>query len=418
MLDVVGKYNFWKDEPIRTGYPRSRYIEQLTGFLGNRLVKVILGQRRVGKSYLLRMVIKHLIEERKIPRRNIFYINKDIAALDFIDGAEKLREVVREYRKNLEPEGKVFIFLDEVQEIKGWEKLVNSYSQDYTEDYEVFISGSNANLLSTELATYLGGRYITIEVFPFSFGEYTGFKGIKRSRENFLQYLRCGGIPESLNLQGDEIVRNYFSSLKDSIVLKDIVRRHNVRDVYLLEKLIHFMTDSVGALFSVNKVVRHLKSSGYKASIDTIGNYVGFLRECYFLHEADRYDIKGKRILSGERKYYLNDLGFKYFLSSAFEFGVGKYLENLVYLDLRRKGYRVYCGKLRDKEIDFIAEKENVKKYIQVCYLLADQEVVEREFGNLEQISDHYEKIVISMDEINLGNRNGIFHRSAWEFVT
>ena len=178
------------------------------------------------------------------------------------------------------------------------------------------------------------------------------------------------------------------------------------------------MIDSVGALFSIHSVTNYLKSAGYKTNSDTISNYIGFLTECYFIHEAERFDIKGKKILGGERKYYLNDLGFKHYLSSSFDFGVGKYLENLVYLDLRRKGYNVYCGKLRNREIDFIAEKGGDKKYIQVCYLLADETVVEREFGNLEQINDNFEKIVLSLDDFSLGNRNGILHKNAWEFIT
>ncbi len=417
MLDILKKYNFWDNEIIKTGYYRKTYTGKIAGYLNNKLVKVILGQRRVGKSYLLRMIIDHLIEKEGTPRKNILYINKDIAELDFINSNEVLLAVVNEYRASMKPEGKVYIFLDEVQEIRDWEKVVNSFSQDYTFDYEVFITGSNANLLSTELSTYLSGRYICFEVFPFSYEEYTGFIGLERNRESFMRYLKNGGIPESCNFEDEEIKKNYLLNLKDSIVLKDIVRRHNVRDVYLLEKLLNFMIDSIGSLFSVNSVVNHLRSSGYKTNSDTIGNYIDYLKEAYFLHEVDRYDIKGKRILSGDKKYYLNDMGFKYFLSASFEFGVGKYLENLVYLDLRRKGYRVCSGAFRDKEIDFIAEKDNTKKYIQVCYLLADESVVEREFGNLASIDDHFEKIVVSLDEMNLGNRNGIVHRNAWEFI-
>jgi predicted AAA+ superfamily ATPase len=417
MMDILKKYNFWDNEIIKTGYYRKIYTGKIAGYLNNKLVKVILGQRRVGKSYLLRMIISHLIEKEGVPRKNILYINMDIAELDFISSNEVLLAAVNEYRASMKPEGKVYIFLDEVQEIRNWEKVVNSFSQDYTSEYEVFITGSNANLLSTELSTYLSGRYICFEVFPFSYEEYIGFIGLERNRESFISYLKNGGIPESCNFEDVEIKKNYLLNLKDSIVLKDIVRRHNVRDVYLLEKLLNFMIDSIGSLFSVNSVVNHLRSSGYKANSDTIGNYIDYLKEAYFLHEVDRYDIKGKRILSGDKKYYLNDLGFKYFPSSSFEFGVGKYLENLVYLDLRRKGYRVYSGTFRDKEIDFIAEKDNTKKYIQVCYLLADESVVEREFGNLAAIDDHFEKIVVSLDELNLGNRNGIIHRNAWEFI-
>jgi predicted AAA+ superfamily ATPase len=418
MIEILKEYNYWGEEEIQTGFFRKTYIDKFSRYLHNKLVKVILGQRRVGKSYLLRMMIKHLIEKQKVPGKNILYINKDIAALDSIDSGNQLIKVVNEYRQVMKPKGKVFILLDEVQEIKDWEKAVNSLSQDYKFDYEVFITGSNANLLSAELSTFLSGRYIDFEIFPFSYEEYIAFNNLQKSKDSFLTYLKNGGIPESCNLEDPEMKRNYLSSLKDSIVLRDIVRRHQIRDVYLLDKLLNFMIDSIGSLFSINKVVNYLKSSGYKCNAETIGNYVGYMKEAFFIHEVDRFDIKGKRILSSEKKYYLNDLGFKYFLFSSFDFAVGKYLENAVYLDLKRKGYQVYTGTLRNKEIDFIAEKDNERKYLQVCYVLADESVVDREFGNLEQIADNYEKVVVSLDDINFGNRKGIKHINAWKFIT
>jgi predicted AAA+ superfamily ATPase len=418
VIEVLKKYNYWADEEIQSGYYRATYMDKISRYLHNRLVKVILGQRRVGKSYLLRMMIKHLIKNRGVPRNNILYINKDIAGLDFIDTSTQLIDVVNKFHQVMKPRGKVYIFLDEVQEIKNWEKAVNSFSQDYTSDYEVFITGSNANLLSAELSTFLAGRYIDFEVFPFGYEEYVGFHHWQRDKDTFLTYLKNGGIPESCSLEDPEMKKNYLANLKDSIVLRDMVRRHNIRDVYLLEKLINFMIDSIGSFFSINKVVNYLKSNGYKCNAETIGNYIGYMKEAFFIHEVERFDIKGKRILSSEKKYYLNDLGFKYFLSSSFDFGVGKYLENAVFLDLKRKGYRVYTGTLPAREIDFIAEKDKERKYIQVCYLLADDAVVEREFGNLQQIADHYEKVVVSLDDVNLGNREGIKHVQAWEFIT
>jgi predicted AAA+ superfamily ATPase len=418
MIEILKEYNYWGKQEIKTGFFRKAYIEKFSRYLHNKLVKVILGQRRVGKSYLLRMMIKHLIENQKIPRKNILYINKDISALDFINSSNQLIKVVNEYRQVMKPMGKVFILLDEVQEIKDWEKAVNSLSQDYKFDYEVFITGSNANLLSAELSTYLSGRYIDFEIFPFSYEEYIGFNNLDKSKDSFLAYLKNGGIPESCHLEDPEMKRNYLLSLKDSIVLRDIVRRHHIRDVYLLDKLLNFMIDSIGSLFSINKVVNYLKSSGYKCNAETIGNYVGYMKEAFFIHEVDRFDIKGKKILISEKKYYLNDLGFKYFLFSSFDFAVGKYLENAVYLDLKRKGYQVYTGTLKNKEIDFIAEKDNERKYLQVCYVLADESVIAREFGNLEQIADNYEKVVVSLDDVNFGNRKGIKHINAWKFIT
>jgi predicted AAA+ superfamily ATPase len=355
---ILKKYNYWNNEKIDPGFFRKSYVEKISHYLDNRLVKVILGQRRVGKSYLMRMIIGYLIEKGSVPRKNILYINKDIAELNFIDSSEILIQVINNYRSTLKPEGKVYIFLDEVQEIGNWEKAVNSLSQDYTFAYELFITGSNANLLSTELSTYLSGRYICFEVLPFSFGEYIDFNNLEKNKNSFIAYLKNGGLPESLRLKNPEMKRNYFMSLKDSIVLKDIVRRHNVRDIYLLDKIINFLIDSIGGLFSLNSVVNYLKSSGYKTNVETVGNYINYLRESYFIYEVDRYDIQGKRILGSE------------------------------------------------------------KKYIQVCYLLADEAVVEREFGNLARIDDHYEKLVISLDDVNMGNRAGIAHINAWDFIT
>ncbi len=417
MFGRIREFNFWNNEPIKSGYFRESYINAFSKYLNNSLVKVILGQRRVGKSTLLRMLMECLIKREGVPPENILFINKDIHALDFIIDSQELQKVVDEYHKVINPQGKIFVFLDEVQEIKNWEKIVNSLSQDYTRDYELFITGSNAQLLSTELSTYLSGRYIRFEVFPFSYKEFLGIKSLDLGKPSFIEYLKSGGMPETYNLMDDEIKTNYFTGLRDSIVLKDIVQRHNIRDIYLLEKLIAFLTDSTGSYFSINSMVNYLKSAGYKTNGETVGAYLGYLKNAYFIHESVRYDIQGKKILDGERKFYLNDLGFKYFLSSPFEFGISKYLENAVYLHLKRMGYAVNVGKIKGKEIDFIAEKEKEKLYIQVVYLLADESVIEREFGNLERINDNYEKIVVSMDELNLGSRKGIKHVNAWEFM-
>ncbi len=417
MIEILRKYNFWNAPPVNIGFPRDSYVNVLSGYLDNALVKVILGQRRVGKSYLIRMFIEHLITERKVPPENILYINKDIYAFDFINDSQTLQAAIDEYRKQLKPKGTIYIFLDEIQEIDNWEKVVNSLSQDYTTSCEVFITGSNAKLLSGEMATYLSGRYLTILVFPFSFPEFLGINRIGNTKASFISYLESGGIPESYRLSDREMKTNYYRSLMDSIVLRDIVYRHKVRDVALLERLIHFLIDSVGSFFSIKSVVGALKHAGCRTNGETVGSYLKFLQDAYFIHESMRYDIKGKKILTGERKYYLNDLGFKYFLSSSFDFGIGKYLENAVFMQLKREGYSVYTGRIKGREIDFIAEKNNIKKYVQVAYLLPDDAVLEREFGNLKLIDDNFEKMVVSMDDVSFGNRGGILHVKAWDFM-
>jgi predicted AAA+ superfamily ATPase len=311
----------------------------------------------------------------------------------------------------------VYLFLDEIQEIRGWEKAVNSLSQDTSELCEVFLTGSNAHLLSRELATYLTGRYLPFEVFPFSYGEYCDMSGIAKGEESFTTYLLHGGMPETFHLKDKETIRNYLSALRDSILLHDIVRRHKVRDVVLLQRLCSFLSDSIGSYFSVNGIVRHLKGSGYKTNVETVSNHIRYLTDAYLFHEAERYDIQGKKILTGERKYYLNDPSFRYYLTSSFDPGMGKYLENALFLHLIRNGYTVYAGRSVSGEVDILAEKNDERLYCQAAYLLADENVVEREFRSLKAIPDNYPKYVVSMDKVNLGNKEGIRHVQAWEFI-
>ena len=414
MIDILRKYNFWDNQKINIGFPRETYMKHIANYLNNNLVKVLLGQRRVGKSYILRMIIKLLLEKKNVPKQNIIYINKDIAALDFINSASKLDEIINLYINKLKPKGKIFVLLDEIQEISGWEKCVNSMAQDYTREFEIFITGSNANLLSSELATYLGGRYVTINIFPFNYSEFIQIYNLKRNKDSYLKFLFSGGMPELYSLSKKETKSNYISSLKDSIILRDIIQRHNIRDVTLLNRLIDFVIDTHASLFSPNKIVKSLISLGVKTNIETISAYLKYMVDAFFIHESFRFDLKGKRILAGERKYYLNDLSFKYYLSSSFDRGIGRYLENAVFLHYKQKNYKIFTGKLKNHEIDFVIEKNNDKKYVQVSYLLPNENVINREFGNLLSIKDNFDKIVVSLDDINLGSIKGVKHINAW----
>jgi len=416
MIETLRSYNFWDGQTVDVGFVRQKYLDALTGYLGNRLVKVIAGQRRCGKSYIMRMMIRQLIANG-IPPQNILYINREMSDLSSIATGEGLVRVVAEWRKALKVTGKAFIFIDEVQEIDGWETAVNSISQDYTRDDEIFITGSNARLLSGELATRLSGRYITIDAFPFSYGEFCGIKGLSRGRESFVEYLTQGGIPELFHLGSAEMRRNYVAALRDSVILRDVISRHQIRDPYLLDRLVAFAIDSVGSLFSIHSVVNYLNSNGLKSNSETVGSYIGYLKDAYFLHESERYDIKGRRILAGERKYYLNDTAFKSHLSSSFDSAPGRYLENVVYLSLLRGGYTVNTGVVGGREIDFIAERGQSRLYVQAVWRLSDESVIGREFGNLDAISDNHEKVVVSVDDMSFGNREGIRHVLAWEFV-
>ena len=415
MFEKLIEYNFWNDENIEVGFLRQAYLNQLVTFLDNSLVKIVLGQRRSGKSYVLRMLMRNLIETRNVAPANIFYVNMDMQGLRFIKNSQDLMDMIDTYRKQIRPVGKVYIFLDEVQEIEGWEHAVNSLSQDYKNPYEVFVTGSNAHLLSTELSTYLSGRYVTLDVFPFSYAEYLAYFGKERNASSFAAYLDHGGLPELYRLEGSEIQRNYVSTLRDSIVLRDIVQRHQVRDTALLNRLIDFITDSQGAMISANKIAGRLVAQGISTNVETVSAYLGYLCESYFLHEVQRFDIKGHRLLAGERKYYLNDLAFKSRLLPGSNPSVGRMLENLVYLHYRREGYRIHTGRIGQSEIDFMLQKGDETKYVQVCYLIENNEVSKREFGNLQRTGDDYPKTVISMDLVKLGNIRGITHTQAWE---
>jgi uncharacterized protein len=334
-----------------------------------------------------------------------------------VNDVGKFLDIIAEYRQELSPEGKTYLFLDEIQEIDGWEKAVNALSQDAGAPCEVFITGSNARLLSGELATYLTGRYIPIEVFPYGYGEYCHVANLTRGPASFAAYFQHGGMPETFNLKSDEMVRNYLTTLRDSILLNDIVKRHRIRDVALLQRLFGFLADSIGSLCSINSIVRHLNGSGYKTNVETVSNQLRFLSEAYLFHEADRYDIQGKRILSGERKYYLNDTAFRYFFTSSYDPGSGKYLENALYLHFRRKGYKIYAGRSASMEVDLVAEKGDERIYCQSVYLLADENVVNREFRSLRSIHDNYPKFIVSMDPVRIENREGIVHTLAWDFI-
>lgn len=416
--NTLKEYNFWEHQAIEYGHLRPIYLNKIEHFLGNSLIKVILGQRRCGKSRLMRMVIHHLITQRNVPAKNILYINKELHAFNFIENDDDLVETFKIYQRMQKPKGKIYFFLDEVQEIAAWEKAINSLAQDYNLSIEIFISGSNAHLLSGELATYLGGRYLTLTVYPFSYEEYCHIFSLKKEKASVLRYLEDGGLPETLQFNQVDSKQNYVQNLMDSIVLRDIIQRHQVRDVDLLGKVLRFAIDSVGSMVSISSIIKALSQHGYKTNAETIGNYLSYLQETFLIHECERYDLRGKQILTGERKYYLNDLAFKTFTSSRFDTHITRLLENAVYLSLLRQGYKVYVGRYADKEVDFVAEKADEKLYIQVAYLLVDENVIHREFSSLLLLKDNYPKWVVSLDDISHGNIQGILHKPLWEILT
>ncbi|MCL2649890.1 MAG: ATP-binding protein [Candidatus Azobacteroides sp.] len=414
-FNKTGKYNFWDEKIPKLGFYRADYADKIFAYTGNRLVKVLIGQRRTGKSYILRQLANKLIDNG-IDRKNILYINKEYTDFDFITNYSDLDDFVKFYKKRLNVSGKICLFIDEIQNITGWEHFVNSYSQDFVDEYEIFITGSNSKMLSGELATLLSGRYVKFEIFPFSFIEYLGILKKEENKQNFIEYMESGGLPELFNLQNDEIKQNYISTIKDTVFLRDIIQRYSIKEPKLLEDIFVFLVNNAANLVSITNVVNYFKSLGRKTTYDTVSTYIGYIEESFLVHKSERYDIRGKDTISGNAKYYINDLAYKNYLYTGFGYGIGYKLENLVYLNLRRAGFKVYTGVFRDKEVDFVALKDDKILYVQATYLLIDEKTIEREYSPLESITDNYEKIVVSLDDIRFTQKNGIKHEQIWNF--
>ena len=412
-FELVGQYNAWDGKAFPLGYVRHEYTDRIARYTGNRLVKVLTGQRRSGKSFVLRQLAMRLIDDGVNPH-NILMLNLDLAAFDFIHTYYDLIDVLQLYIDNVKPQGRIYIFIDEIQNVEGWERFVNSYSQDYTYEYEIFITGSNSKLLSGELATLLSGRYVSFEIFPFSFYEYADIKGLPFSRQTYLEYMQQGGMPELINLPDEDVRQNYISSLKDTLLLRDIIQRHYVSDARLLEDLFVYAINNTSKLFSVNSIVKYYKSLGRSVGHEKIAQYLAYLSEAYLTHRVERFNIQGKETIAGLCKYYANDLSFHNYLYRGVLHGLGYALENLVYLSLKRMGYEVYVGDVRGKEVDFVARRGDRLVYVQSVYMLYDEQTIEREYASLESITDHYEKYVVSLDEVQLPSRNGIGHIQAW----
>ncbi|MCL2561187.1 MAG: ATP-binding protein [Rikenellaceae bacterium] len=412
-IALLRKYNLWDSNVSDLGYRRSEYSDKIAGYVGNRLIKVLVGQRRSGKSYILRQIAKQLVDNGAKPE-NTLYINRELAEFDFLKTYKDLDELVKSYRKELKPVGKVYIFIDEVQMIDGWETIVNSYSQDFVESYEIFISGSNSKMLSGELATLLSGRYVKFEIFPFSYSEYLGITQKESGRQSYTEYMNSGGLPELFMLQKQELKRNYVSALKDTVLLRNIIQRYNIRDPQLLEDIFVFLVNNASNFTSIANIVKYFKGLGRRTSYDAVSAYIGYIEDTFLVHRCNRYDIKGKDTLSGNAKFYINDLAYKNYLYPGYGYGVGYMVDNLIYLELCRAGFDVYVGSLRNKEVDFVAIKGDRVLYVQCAYILVDRQTIDREYSSLEAIDDSFEKIVVSLDEITLPSKGGIKHIQAW----
>lgn len=410
----IAKFNFWNRNFPDLGYLREEYLKKIHQFTGNKLVKVLVGQRRTGKSYLLRQIIGQLIQSG-VPPQNTFYINKEFVEFDFLTDYKTVANLVNAYKKELNPVGKVYLFIDEIQNIDGWERLIDSYSQDFVDSYEIFITGSNSQMLSGELATLLSGRYVSFHAYPFSFSEFCQYKKTEQTKLSYLDYLQTGGLPELFHLPEHETKRHYISAVKDTVLLRDVIQRYNIKDAKLLDDIFVFLVNNASNLVSVNNIVNYFKSKNRRVNYETAANYIQYIENTFIIHRVERYNIKGKETISGNCKFYLNDLSFKNYLYSGFGYGIGYLLENAVYLQLRQGGYEVFVGAMRKGEIDFVAKKEDRVVYFQVTYLLADELTYQREFGAFNSINDNYEKFVVSLDDVLFPSKDGIKHIQAWK---
>lgn len=387
-------------------HKRNFYLDRIRPFLGRPVVKVLAGMRRVGKSSLLRL-LRDELTNAGTPAENVLFIDKESLEFEAVATYRDLHALaVAHFQGRAGPKA---MLVDEVQEITEWEKAVASLQG--RGDMDIVLTGSNAHLFSSELATRLSGRYVQFLVSSLSFSEFLFFRGAAtedRDRE-FQRYLRYGGLPALHHMEmSDEVVFQYLDSIYNTILLKDIVARHGIRQVALLERIAKFLFDNIGQVVSANRIAEFLKSQRLRVSVDTVMNYLQYFQDALVTHKAARYDLKGRRLLEQHEKYYLGDIGMRHALLGFREGDISQVLENVVYLELLRRGYAVSIGKLADREIDFIATRENEKIYIQVAYLLASPETVKREFSPLLDIRDNYPKMVLSMDPLFGEDHHGV----------
>ncbi|GHT67430.1 ATPase [Spirochaetia bacterium] len=395
---------------------RNVYIERVLPFIDKDLIKVITGIRRCGKSVVLGLIQEELITQGVKPGNFLSFNFEDMEYAPLCT-AQALHDHLK--KKIAGIKGKVYLFFDEIQEVADWEKCVNSLRVSF--DTDIYITGSNAALLSGELATYLAGRYVEITIYPFSFSEFLELYRFQNplitESEAFNKYIALGGMPFLHNLQFEEAASNqYLKDVYNSVVLKDIMRRNNIRDVDLLERIILYVMSNTGQPFSATSLSKFLKSENRTVAPETILNYIKACENAFLFYRARRQDLKGKKILRVNEKYYIADHGLGAAVCGRNAIDINLILENIVYMELRRRGYSITVGKADEKEIEFVGEKQGERIYVQVAYLLASPDTIAREFEPLLDIRDNYPKYVLSMDEFNF-SREGIIHRNVREWV-
>lgn len=396
---------------------RNQYLDQVKAFMHQDIIKVITGIRRCGKSMLLSLIRDELLQQG-VPQSHLLMVNFESFQLEFEKTLKAVYAAVQALVKQAAG-SKVYLLFDEIQELEHWERVINACQIDFNCD--IYLTGSNAYLLSSELSTYLSGRYIEIPVYPFSFREvweYWVHKGTTSTKEQaFEQYLILGGMPFiHQNVLSQENARVYLEDVFESVLVKDVVARNKVRDIETLRRILVYCVANSGRTFSASSIVKYLKNEHLSVSLDTLYRYIEYFKASCLVLPVNRFDIKGKEVLRFQQKLYLCDHGFRHVVFSSNMRDIELVLENLVLLHLLQYGYKVFVGQLDGKEIDFVAQKGERLLYVQVCYLLAGEETREREFGNLEKIRDNFPKYVVSMDPIRQ-SRNGIEHYHIIDFL-
>lgn len=391
---------------------RYTYTEQIKPFINKTLIKVMIGQRRVGKSYILYQIIEEIKQIKS--NANIIYINKEDLKFDDIKNYKDLIEYINNHKIADE---KNYIFIDEIQEIEAFEKALRSLQLDG--NYDIYCTGSNANLLSSEIATLLSGRYILIRVHSLSYLEFLNFHNLENTNDALQEFINFGGMPYLINLtKNANIYREYLLSLIDSIILKDIVERYAIRDVSFLKNIIHFLCDNIGSIISSKKISDYMKSQKISTSTKKVIEYLDYLTNVFFVDKVKRSEVGGKKIFEIGEKYFVEDLGMRHCIIPFHIKDISKVMENLVYHHLKVNNYQIFIGKMDNKEIDFIATKNDVTIYIQVAYIIKDEKTFNREFGNLLEIKDNYRKIVVSYDQIESKPYRGIEHWTLRKFLS
>jgi len=388
---------------------RDKYLRKIRPFIGKSIIKVLTGQRRVGKTTMLKLIIDLVKSEN--PDANIIYINKELNAFRHLQNSGDLFQYIRQ---QLSGNRKNHVFIDEIQEIEEFEIALR---QLFAEGVDLYCTGSNARMLSGDLATHLSGRYIEFHIESLSYNEFMKVHNLENNNETLNRYIRYGGMPYLIHLPAeDELVYGYLRSIYSTIILKDVVSRYNIRDVDFLERLVEYLADNLGSYVSSKKISDFLKAQRVSLSVNTVMNYLKYLTNSFFIRKVQRFDIIGKKRFEINEKYYFSDTGLKHSILPFNGAQMGSIFENLVYNHLVSCDYQVFIGRHQDREVDFAAMKGNEVKYIQVAYQLPDEKVRLREFGNLLKIEDNYEKIVVSADEFT-SDYKGVRHMHIREFL-